>query len=98
MTHRVKKVEWLSDYTLKIVFSSGQTKKVDLTPLLKNARNMFLELKNIDYFKTVQCDGYSISWPNGIDVCPDVLYSMGKPIRNVKSRSTLRNKSNAKSL
>lgn len=56
-------------------------KRVDLKPLLKNAKNIFLDLKNIDYFKTVQCDGYSISWPNRIDVCPEVLYDKGKPIK-----------------
>jgi len=80
MPNRVKKVEYLSEYKLKIQFVGGKIKEVDLAATLKNAKNMFLELKDIEYFKKVECDGYSICWPNGIDFCPDVLYSMGKDI------------------
>lgn len=80
MLHRVKKVEYLSEYKLKIQFNIGKSKEVDLAGMLKNAKNMFLDLKDIEYFKKVECDGYSICWPNGIDICPDVLYSMAKDI------------------
>ncbi len=48
--------------------------------MVKKAKNMLLSLKNIDYFKKVKCDGITISWPNGVDLCPDVLYKMGKPL------------------
>ncbi|MBM3192304.1 MAG: DUF2442 domain-containing protein [Chlamydiae bacterium] len=80
MPYRVKKVEYLSEYRLKIQFNVGKSKEVNLAGMLKNAKNMFLQLKDIEYFKKVTCDGYSICWPNGIDICPDLLYSMAKDI------------------
>ena len=53
---------------------------MDLEGRLKNAKNLFLELKDLEYFKKVECDGYSICWPNGIDYCPDLLYMIGKDV------------------
>lgn len=41
---------------------------------------MFLPLKDINYFKEVKADGTTIVWPNGLDLCPDVLYAKGKDI------------------
>jgi len=80
MLHRVKKVEYLSEYKLKLQFDNGRIKIVDLEGMLKNGKNMFLQLVEINYFKKVECDGYSICWPNGIDFCPDLLYAAGKDI------------------
>ncbi len=80
MIRRVKKVSYESDYKLRIRFDNGVTKIVDLAAMLKDAKNLFEDLKNIDYFKLVECDGFSICWPNGIDVCPDLLYKTGKTV------------------
>lgn len=81
MLARVKKVEYIDGYRLKIQFTNGKTKIVDLEGRLKKAKNLFLDLKDIDYFQKVECDGYSICWPNGIDYCPDLLYSIGEDIQ-----------------
>jgi len=90
MLHTVKKVQYLEEYKIKLSFDDKSVKVIDLEKMLKNAKNMFLPLKDIDYFKQVKCDGTTIIWPNGVDLCPDVLYKMGKsvkpPIR--KSRKT----------
>lgn len=80
MLHRVQKVEYLSGYTIQIQFNNGKYKIVDLEDMLRDAKNLFLELKDIRYFKKVACDGYSICWPNGIDICPDLLYEIGKNV------------------
>ncbi|HSX37633.1 MAG TPA: DUF2442 domain-containing protein [Chlamydiales bacterium] len=88
MSHIVKKVEWLGEYKLKLHFDNGKIKTVDLASDMKKAKNLFLDLVDIDYFKQVKCDGYSIIWPNGIDYCPDVLYSMGENVSlKIKRRS-----------
>jgi hypothetical protein len=84
MLPRVKKVEYIDGYRLKIQFTNGKTKIVDLEGRLKNAKNLFLELKDLEYFKKVECDGYSICWPNGIDYCPDLLYILVPPQRYPK--------------
>ena len=80
MLHRVKKVEYINRYKLKLQFTNGIIKVVDLEEMLKNEKNMFLQLMDINYFKKVRCDGYSICWPNGIDFCPNLLYKAGKDV------------------
>ncbi len=78
MLHTVKKVEYVERYRIKLHFDDKSVKIVDLENMLRNAKNMFLPLKDIAYFKQVKCDGITINWPNGVDLCPDVLYKMGK--------------------
>ena len=76
---RVTKVEYLHDYKLKLTFSDRKVKVVDLEIKIKNAKGLFLPLQDVEYFKQVTLDDgpLSIHWPNGADICPDVLYKMG---------------------
>lgn len=77
MLHTVKRVEHVEKYKLRLSFNDGKVKLVDFEDRLKEAKNMFLPLKDVDYFKKVKADGTTIVWPNGLDLCPDVLYSIG---------------------
>ena len=86
MLYRVKKVEHLSGYRLKLEFNNGRVKVVDLEKMLKGEKNMFLQLLDLEYFKKVECDGYSICWPNGIDFCPDLLYKYGEDTSLLKKK------------
>jgi hypothetical protein len=91
----VSKVEYFEEYKLKLHFDHKCVKIVDLENMLKTAKNMFIPLKSIEYFRQVKCDGITIHWPNGVDLCPDVLYKMGKPVqqqdyRNQRARRTFR--------
>src|SRR5262249_45379431 len=88
MLHMVRKVEYLEEYKIKLSFEDKSVKIVDLEKMLKNAKNMLLPLKNLDYFRQVKCDGTTIVWPNGVDLCPDVLYRMGKSIKLPMRRSS----------
>ncbi len=81
MLHTVKKVEYLNGYKLKVVFNDGKAKIVDFTTRLQKAKNMFLPLKDVEYFKKVAADGTTLVWPNGLDLCPDVLYDIGEDIK-----------------
>jgi len=46
---------------------------------------VFRDMEDVEFFKQVQVDpeAGTIASPNGVDFCPDVLYSLatGKPIR-----------------
>jgi hypothetical protein len=81
---KVKHVEYFKDYKLKILFNDNKVKIVDIEPIINESKKMFLPLKNIDYFKEVSLDDpeypISICWPNGADICPDVLYEIGEEI------------------
>lgn len=82
MLHTIKNVKYLDGYKLKLLFDDGKTKVVNFEDRLKNAKNMFLPLKEIDYFKKVKADGTTLVWPNGLDLCPDALYDKGEEVGN----------------
>lgn len=79
---RVKKVKYIKDYKLRLVFDDESVKIVNLETMVKSSYGVFFPLKDIDYFKKVTLDDckLSICWPNGADICPDILYAMGKEI------------------
>lgn len=85
---RVKTIEYIKDYKLKLVFSDKTVKVVDLEDLIKKSSGIFLPLRDLDYFKHVTLDDcqLSICWPNGADICPDVLYKMGVDVKSSKSK------------
>ena len=76
MYPRVVAVRHVSDYKLKITFSDGVISVIDWQQRLKKARpgGVFEPLRSLDYFKQVELWEGTIRWPNGADVCPDVLY------------------------
>lgn len=81
---RVKKAEYIQDYKIKIIFSDGAIKVVDFKPFLKNAKNLFIPLLDIEYFKNFSIDDTTICWPNEVDFCPDVLHEVGEDIQEKK--------------
>lgn len=93
MLHTIKKVEYVEGYKLKLLFNDRRVKIVNLESMLKNAKNMLIPLMDIEYFKKVKCDGISIYWPNGVDLCPDVLFKMGKDVKQSISERSLSRRS-----
>jgi hypothetical protein len=77
---KVIKVEYLYDYKLRLTFNNREIKDVDLSELVNGDRPIFRPLRDFNYFKQVKCYGCSITWPNEADICPDVLYKMGKDV------------------
>ena len=93
---KVKKVQYLDGYRLKILFSDKKTKIVDLSNLIKEGGFYFKPLKDIELFKKVSLDDekytLSICWPNDADICPDVLYEMGKDVETDTKKTTRKHK------
>lgn len=90
---RVKKVEYVEGYKLRLAFTNGKTKIVDLSYIFKgNPGHYFEPLRDLDRFKEVYCDYGTICWPNQADLCPDVLYKIGldEPKQPTKSRPALK--------
>ena len=85
---RITKVEYVSGYKLKLTFDNREVRVVDLSEKIKHAKGVFLPLKDLEYFKKVAVDDceLSIYWPNGADICPDVLYAMGRKANSSKKR------------
>jgi hypothetical protein len=84
MSPRVKYVRYLGDYRLELGFSDGLRREIDLRERIAGRGGVFRPLADFDFFKQVQVEpeAGTIVWPNGVDFCPDVLYSLatGQPI------------------
>lgn len=72
------KVEPLKDYKLLVYFDNDEKKVFDVLPYIKGS--WYGRLKDFNYFRAVQTDGYTVCWPEGQDICPDELYECGKAI------------------
>lgn len=76
----------LPNRTLELTFENGLRAIVEMDRVLHNYTGIFSPLLDENYFQQVKVDTElgTIVWPNGADVCPDVLYSIasGQPIIN----------------
>ena len=83
---RVKKIKYISDYKLKLLFSDEKMKVVDFEDWINEGGVYLTPLKASEYFKKVKMDefNYSICWPNGADFSPDVLYNKGVDVEQKK--------------
>ncbi len=86
MLHAIKEIKEVAPFYLTLRFNTGEVMKVDLEASLQqwstSPMSKFQELLNQDYFARVKLNTEieTISWENGIDFCPDVLYMMGKKV------------------
>lgn len=77
-------VRHVQAHRLEITFADGLCAEVDMNKVIKRFSGVFLPLEDDAFFAQVRVDPDlgTLVWPNGADVCPDVLYSFasGKPI------------------
>ena len=75
---RVKSVEPLEDFRVRITFQNDVQKEIDLEKFL---RGEIFELIRSDpqKFRAVKVVGATIGWDNGADIDPDVLHYDLKP-------------------
>ena len=78
MNPRVRSVEPLQDYKLRLEFTNGEVVVYDCRPLLK--LGVFQELSDVQYFNQVRPLLGSVAWPHEQDICPDTLYLAGQKI------------------
>ncbi|MEI8365678.1 MAG: DUF2442 domain-containing protein [Parachlamydiaceae bacterium] len=83
---RVRKAEYVKDYTIILQFSDGITKVVDFKQFMDSQRKLIIPLWDAEYFKRFFVDEITICWPNGLDFSPDLLYEAGKEIREQKKQ------------
>jgi hypothetical protein len=77
---RVKSVEPLQSFKVRVGFTDGSSKEIDLEPYLHGP--VFEPIRNdAKVFREVSVDhrAGTIVWPNGADIDPDLLYLGLKP-------------------
>lgn len=62
------------NYTLNITFDNGESKTFDVKPLIKG--DWYGMLADEAYFRKVRVDRFTVTWPEGQNVCPDDLYEL----------------------
>jgi len=71
------------EYKLYLRFEDGVEGQIDLSKLIE-FKGVFAPLRDVQEVAKVRVDAEhgTVSWPNGADLDPDVLYSLltGKPI------------------
>ena len=77
MIPQLKNVIHIKDYVLEVEFSDGLKGKIDLSKHLK-FEGIFKELSKSENFKKffINPDNHVLTWPNGADFDPIVLYSL----------------------
>ena len=81
MIRDVTEVECLEGCRLQLTFDNGERREVDVAALVP-FDGVFVELQDDAYFRRVRVDPDvgTIVWPNGADLCPDVLYERSRPV------------------
>lgn len=72
---RIQTVIPLVGFSLRVTFTDGTTRVVDMTPYLEGP--IFEPLRrDVSLFRSVVVDRElgTLVWPNGADICPDLLY------------------------
>ncbi len=72
--HRVRSVEVLRQYVVRVAFDDGLERIIDLEPIL--AGELYGPLRDPELFRRVQVDPEvrTIVWPNGADFDPATLH------------------------
>ncbi|MCH7797238.1 MAG: DUF2442 domain-containing protein [Planctomycetes bacterium] len=73
---RISQVEVCSPHSLRLLFTDGTSKVVDLLPLLEGP--IFEPLRDPGYFSQVKLDPVcgTVVWPNGADLAPEALHEL----------------------
>jgi hypothetical protein len=84
MRARITAVTPEAGYRLYLTFSDGSAGTVDLRDQIVGRGGVFGPLEQSDVFRQVRVERESgtVVWPNGVDLDPDVLYSLatGRPL------------------
>ena len=78
----VTRVEPLPNRNLDLTFENGFHGVVEVDWVVKNYTGVFAPLLQDEYFRQVKVNTElgTVVWPNGADLCPDVLYSQATGI------------------
>jgi Protein of unknown function (DUF2442) len=75
---RIREVEALDGFNLKLALTDGSVIERDVSRLLVGP--VFEPIrKDPSFFAKARVEGGTVVWPNGADLCPDVLIWGGPP-------------------
>lgn len=85
---RITAVRHVAAYRLELTFTTGCAYEIDFATRILGRGGVFRSLEDLAFFKQVRVEpeAGTIAWPNGVDFCPDVLYSLatGQPVKHLE--------------
>jgi hypothetical protein len=81
-------VKPMTGYRLLLTFEGAEQRELDMSAVT-SFDGIFAPLKDPDYFRLVKVnpDVGTIVWPNGADICPDVLYERSRSLAAAAGQS-----------
>jgi hypothetical protein len=78
---RIAKVIPLEDFTLVLLFDSGELRMLDMNPYI-HGEGIWGQLKDWEVFSKVRTqEGFGgLVWSNDLDYCPDSAFIASKPL------------------
>ena len=78
MFPRIEKVRYLEGYRLELQFTDGTKRELNFRQRIVGRGGVFEPLEDLRFFKqvAVEPEAGTLVWPNEVDFCPDVLYSL----------------------
>ncbi len=77
----INKAEYLEDFKIAVEFCGGTEKLINLEfVLLKDEREKYRELLDVEKFKNFYVHSNTIFWENGATFAPCFLYELGVPV------------------
>lgn len=74
LNNAVKSVRWTHDYVIHVEFIDGYSQDLDLSGLFRLGHGEMVDgIRDITVFSRVTVENDTITFPNGYDICPDVL-------------------------
>ncbi len=84
---RIAKVESIGDLRLRLTLTDGSKIERDVGPLLRGP--IFEKIRSdAGEFALVRAEGGALVWPNGADLCPDMIIWNGLPPDEEKKPTT----------
>ena len=84
---RIQSVVPLERLHLRLTLTDGSVVERDVSPLMVGPIFEPM-LRDPERFREVRVEGGTVVWPNGADLCPDVLIWNGPPPQDESSAST----------
>jgi hypothetical protein len=83
---RIREAKPLGNQRVELTLSDGRVVERDLGPMLVGP--VFSEIRNDEVrFMELRVEGGALVWPNGADLCPDVLIWGGLPPTDAAARA-----------
>lgn len=83
MYYHIQSAACIKDYFVSLQFEDGTHGIVNFEKIAGQGE-AFGPLKDLDYFCHMKLDdrSHTLEWPNGADICPEVLYEAVKKAPN----------------